>query len=65
MKTPRGENKAVIPARKESDLVRVRMRPGRAAAGIGKPGEVVKTDRQTADRLVKIGYADNVEEESA
>jgi hypothetical protein len=57
------ENKAAFPPlNKGGRQVKVKIRSGRAVAGLGGPGDVVTISPQEAERLVRDGYADKVQE---
>jgi hypothetical protein len=62
------EDKALRPAQDKAaprpeviELVKIRFRQGRAAAGIGVPGQIVSVHRHLADHYVAQGYAEYVQ----
>lgn len=64
MKKETFENKGVLPDEpEEKQIVRIRIKQGRAVEGVGGPGDVVSIFADAAERLVSMGYADIVNEE--
>lgn len=56
------ENKAKKPVPTAPGMTRIKIRQGRAVAGVGGPGDIVTVPDKVADRIVADGYADRLED---